>query len=79
MKRLTLAIPLCLAALGLAPVPAVADPVTLTSGNVFYHVNDPLFVTLPSINGSHRRRYRGFSQLGVLALHAWRHAQHVGV
>jgi hypothetical protein len=52
MKRLTLAIPLCLVALGLAPVPAVADPVTLTSGNVFYHVNDPLFEELPSINGS---------------------------
>ena len=51
MKRLTLAIPLCLVALGLAPVPAVADPVTLTSGNIFYHVGDPLFVTLPSING----------------------------
>ena len=51
MKRLTLAIPLCLVALGLAPVPAVADPVALTSGNIVYHVGDPLFVTLPSIGG----------------------------
>ena len=51
MKRLTLAIPLCLIALGLAPAPAVADPVTLTSGNIFYHEGDPLFVTLPSIEG----------------------------
>ena len=51
MKRLILAIPLCLVALGLAPAPAVADPVTLTGGNIFYHEGDPLFVTLPSIGG----------------------------
>jgi hypothetical protein len=51
MKRLLLAIPLCLMALGLSPAPASADPVVLTGGNVFYHVGDPLFVTLPSIDG----------------------------
>ena len=51
MKQLILAIPLCLIALGLAPAPAVADPVTLTGGNIFYHEGDPLFVTLPSIGG----------------------------
>ena len=49
MKRLILAIPLCLVALGLTPARALADPVTLTGGNVFYHVDDPLFVTLPGI------------------------------
>ena len=38
MKRLILAIPLCLVALGLTPAQAAADPVTLTGGNVFYHV-----------------------------------------
>jgi hypothetical protein len=51
MKRLILAIPLCLVALGLAPGQAVADPVTLTNGSVVYHVNDPLFLFLPSIDG----------------------------
>ena len=55
MKRLILALPLCLVALGLAPVPAAADPVALTSGNIFYHVGDPLFVTLPVDRGFHRR------------------------
>ena len=48
MKRLILAIPLCLVALGLTPARAHADPVTLTGGNVFYHEGDPLFVTLPA-------------------------------
>ena len=51
MKRLILAIPLCLVALGLTPARAAADPVTLTGGNVFYHEGDPLFVTLPAIGG----------------------------
>ena len=63
MKRLILAIPLCLVALGLTPARAGADPVTLTGGNVFYHEGDPLFVTLPDIGG--------FVVLGTTVTPSW--------
>jgi hypothetical protein len=49
MKRLV-AIPMfLLMTLLVSPTPAFADSVTLTSGGVFYHQDDPLFVFLPSL------------------------------